>query len=63
MREHNRHVSNLREHTMYESVKSETLARWLAHAEQAGLVAVAAEIEAELLRRESASASGAGLDL
>ena len=53
MREHNRHVSNLREHTMYESVKSETLARWLAHAEQAGLTEIAREIEAEIKTREA----------
>lgn len=38
---------------MYESVKSETLARWLAHAEQAGLTEIAREIEAEIKTREA----------
>jgi hypothetical protein len=53
MQENNQHVSNIRGHTMYESVKSETLARWLAHAEQAGLTEIAREIEAEIKAREA----------
>jgi hypothetical protein len=48
---------------MYHAVRTETLKRWLAHAEAFDLTEIAREIEAELLRRESAVASGAGLDL
>jgi hypothetical protein len=53
MQENNQHVSNIRGHTMYAAVKSETLARWLAHAEQAGLAEIAREIETEIKAREA----------
>jgi hypothetical protein len=51
MQEHNGHVS-IREHTMYHAVRTETLKRWLAHAEAFDLKEIAAEIAAELAIRD-----------
>ena len=51
MQEHNRHISNLGEFTMYQSVKTETLVRWLELAERLDQQQIAREIEAEIKAR------------